>query len=533
MKRFLIAGMLFVSVSSNSQTWVPDLGNGRYKNPVIYADYSDPDVIRVGKDFYMVSSSFNASPGLPVLHSTDLVNWTIVNHVFSMQEPLDVYKTLQHGNGCWAPSIRYHKGEFFVFYSDPDFGIYMSKTKDVLGEWETPILIHEGKGWIDPCPLWDDDGSAYLVNAFAGSRSGMKSILVVNRMSPDGSRLLGEGVLVFDGHKDQSTIEGPKFYKRNNYYYIFAPAGGVPAGWQTVLRSRNVFGPYEEKIVLHQGNTNINGPHQGAWVELKNHESCFLHFQDKGAYGRIVHLQPMEWKNDWPIIGVDNDSDGIGEPVETFRKPVPSAKTGIAIPQTSDEFNTITTGLQWQWQANPEPGWMFQSGSSGFMRLYCTLLPGGFTNLWQTPHLLLQKFPAPVFSATTRLNFKDQQDGDKTGLIIMGMDYSYISVSRENGKLYIAHSVCRNAINGENETLLEQHEIGSNDLFLRVEVSEGGLCIFSFSSDGKEFIKMKTEFKAVPGKWIGAKVGLFAYSTTITNDKGYADYDWFRIEQSK
>jgi len=530
MKTILPLLLLAVSLQLLAQPWIPDQGDGTYKNPVIHADYSDPDVVRHGEDFYMVSSSFNVAPGLPVLHSKDLVNWTIVNHVFRDQVPVDHFSIPQHGNGVWAPSIRYHDGEFYVYYGDPDFGIYMSKTTDPRGEWEPVVLVQEGKGWIDPCPLWDDDGKAYLVSAFAGSRSGMKSILVVHPMSPDGTRLTGDGVLVIDGHQGHPTIEGPKFYKRNGYYYIFAPAGGVPTGWQTILRSENVFGPYEEKIVLHQGDTDINGPHQGGWVELENGESWFLHFQDKGAYGRIVHMQPVEWVDDWPMMGVDSNGDGIGEPVSEFNKPGVGAGTEIAVPQTSDEFDGTSLGLQWQWNANPKHEWMFLGGPLGFLRLYCMLQPEDLVNHWMTPHLLMQKFPAEEFSATVKLTFHHHFDGDATGLMIMGMDYSSISLYREEGELKIGHFLCRDARGGAPEQMVESHDVDEKEIWLKVSVEEGAVCTFSFSENGRKFKEMKTPFTAVEGRWIGSRVGLYATSTEPTNDKGYVDFDWFRVE---
>ncbi|HVF29745.1 MAG TPA: glycoside hydrolase 43 family protein, partial [Pyrinomonadaceae bacterium] len=231
----VICSSSFAQTPFVSKVWVADNGDGTYKNPIIHADYSDPDVVRVGGDYYMTASSFNAAPGLPILHSKDLVNWRLINYVFEEQEPRDVFGSAQHGGGVWAPSIRFHKGEFYIYYPDPDFGIYMTKTKDPAGKWSKPLLIKAGKGWIDPCPLWDDDGQAYLVSAFAGSRSGIKTILIISRMNPEGTRLIDDGVLVFDGHDKHPTVEGPKFYKRDGYYYIFAPAGGVATGWQLVL----------------------------------------------------------------------------------------------------------------------------------------------------------------------------------------------------------------------------------------------------------------------------------------------------------
>lgn len=228
--------MIFFSLNLGAQqtistVWVSDNRDGTYKNPVINADYSDPDVIRVGNDYYMVSSSFTHIPGLPILHSKDLVNWKIIGHALKKQPPYDVYDKVQHGAGVWAPSIRHHNNEFYIYYPDPDFGIYLIKSKDINGPWSEPVLVEAGKGLIDPCPLWDA-GKTYLVHAYAGSRAGIKSIIVVKEMNTDGTKTIGNSVLVYDGHELDLTIEGPKFYKRNGYYYIFAPAGGVSTGWQ-------------------------------------------------------------------------------------------------------------------------------------------------------------------------------------------------------------------------------------------------------------------------------------------------------------
>lgn len=511
-----------------AQVWNPNLGDGKYRNPIIHADYSDPDVVRVGDDFYMVSSSFNCAPALPVLHSKDLVNWEIVNHIFLHQPPYDVFDEPQHGNGVWAPSIRFHDGWYYVFYGDPDFGIYMCKTQDPRGDWEPPHLVQAAKGWIDPCPLWDDDGNAYLVHAFAGSRAGIKSILVVNRMAPDGSKLLDGGVLVFDGHEGHPTIEGPKFYKRGGYYYIFAPGGGVPSGWQTVLRSKNVYGPYEDKIVLHQGETAINGPHQGAWVELENGENWFIHFQEKQPYGRIVHLQPARWKDGWIAIGEDKNGDGTGEPVTDWKKPSVGKSYPLKVPQTSDEFDGAILGRQWQWHANPEPTWAF-TNTSGFLRMNPVVQKEGARSLWDAPNLLLQKMPAPAFTATAKLTFHHHFDGEKTGLVVMGRDYACLSLEQEAGKLFLSQAICEGADEGNEEQEIIKAPIGNNTVYLQVKVAEGGKCRFSYSLDGKRFTEFGKEFQAREGKWIGAKVGLFCSRKERMNDGGYVDVDWFRI----
>jgi beta-xylosidase len=521
---------LFLGLNLQAQVYISDLGNGQYQNPIIHADYSDPDVTRVGDDFFMVSSSFNSVPGLPVLHSRDLVNWTIINHVIPTLIPEETFKHPQHGNGIWAPSIRYYAGWYYVYYGDPDFGIYMIRTEDPWGTWEKPVLVKAAKGWIDPCPLWDDDGKAYLVHAFAGSRAANKSILVMHQMSKDGTRLLDDGVLVFDGHKDHPTIEGPKLYKRNGYYYIFAPGGGVAQGWQTVLRSKNIFGPYEDRIVLQQGNTDINGPHQGALVELKNGENWFFHFQEKQPYGRIVHLQPAIWKNDWIIIGEDKDGDGIGNPVRQWKKPTVDNTYPIQVPQTSDEFDQPKLGLQWQWHGNPGSLWVFPT-NMGFLRMNPVIVDKDGQNLWDLPNLLLQKMPAESFTATTKLTFFHQNDSEEIGLLIMGLDYAFLSLRQEEGELVLRFVECKDAEKGTPEKEQAKISLDKNSIHLRVQVQAKGQCQFSYSIDGKSFLNMGPVFAAKEGKWIGAKVGLFSIRDKHINDGGYTNIDWFKISK--
>src|SRR3972149_827769 len=161
--------------ASDAEPWVADQGDGTYRNPVLFADYSDPDAVRVGDDFYMPASSFNCVPGLPILHSRDLVNWRLIGH--AIQQLPKRFDAVQHGNGLWAPSIRYHDGDFWIFVGDPDWGILMTRAVDPAGPWEPLHLVKAGQGLIDPCPLWDGD-QAYLVHAFAKSRAGKNSILV-------------------------------------------------------------------------------------------------------------------------------------------------------------------------------------------------------------------------------------------------------------------------------------------------------------------------------------------------------------------
>jgi beta-xylosidase len=555
MKKFqIMCAALALSASAVAQTgnyvsevWVADRGDGTYRNPVLYADYSDPDACRVGDDFYMTSSSFNCLPGLQILHSKDLVNWTIIGAaVAATLPPVETLERPEHGNRVWAPSIRFHNGEFYIFWGDPDFGAYMVKAKDPKGPWTEPVLVKPGKGIIDTCPLWDDDGKVYLVHAYAGSRAGLKSVIAVCELNEEANRAITPSRIIFDGHEEHQTCEGPKFYKRGEYYYIFHPAGGVPTGWQVVQRSKNVYGPYEWKTVMAQGKSSVNGPHQGAWVDTPTGEDWFLHFQDVGAYGRLVHLQPMTWKDGWPVIGEDKDGDGCGDPVLTHKKPNVGKTYPICTPQESDEFSGYTLSPQWQWHANINEKWAYFAGDKGYMRLYSYPVVSDYKNLWDVANLLLQKTPSDNFTATIKLTFKptEKYRGERTGLVVMGLDYAALVVENTDNGLVLSQVSCPKADKGTAETVNESVALKDGTVYLRVRFScngekisksEGGhdlkvLCDFSYSLNGKKYTSLGKQFQAKEGKWIGTKVGTFCTRPAIvTNDGGWSDVDWFRI----
>lgn len=539
-----VCGMFHPAMAQyRSEVWVSDEGNGMYRNPVLHADYSDPDVCAVGEDYFLTASSFNCTPGLPILHSKDLVNWKIVNYALKKVEPVEYYNEARHGKGVWAPSIRFHEGMYYIYWGDPDFGIFMVKTRDPYGEWDAPVLVKAGKGMIDPCPLWDDDGRVYLAHAWAGSRAKFNSVLTVCELNKEGTKVISDPVLVFDGNDGVNhTIEGAKFYKRNGFYYLFAPAGGVVSGWQLVMRSKDVYGPYEARIVMAQGKTDINGPHQGGWVDTPAGESWFLHFQDKGAYGRVLHLNPMKWVNDWPVIGVDKDGDGCGDPVSRYRKPKIGKTYPIETPVESDEFDTRKLGLQWEWHANYQDVFGFTT-NMGYARIYGHELSPHFKNFWEVPNLLMQKFPAEEFTATAKLKVSAKDDGQLSGLIIMGWDYSWIGVEKQGEKFLLKQAVCKDAEQGNLEqvstlAVLEpsrKFEAGlfpnyEREIYIRVHVGKGAYCRFSYSLDGKKFTEAGTLFKARQGKWIGAKVGMFSV-TPHGKERGWVDVDWFRLEK--
>lgn len=547
--------------------WLADLGNGNYRNPILYADYSDPDAIRVGDDYFMTASSFCNAPGLPILHSKDLVNWKVVNYALD-KIPEFRYRNPVHGCGVWAPAIRYHEGTYYICFPMPDEGIYMTTTKDPFGKWSEPVNIRPGAGWIDPCPFWDDDGKAYLVAGVAKSRIGYKSVLHMVEMQPDGMGLIGEEVKIFDGNEnDQVTIEGPKMYKRNGWYYVFAPAGGVKTGWQTVLRSKNPFGPYEYKVVMRQGDSPVNGPHQGAWVDTVTGEDWFLHFQDVYAAGRIIHLQPMHWENDWPIIGVNKPGNDYGEPVMEYKKPdigktaeelADSSQYPVCEPDCDDDFTGENLGMQWQWNANPEADWYALDSQKGQLQLNAVdavpLRPVG-----DCRNILLQKWPAPEFTCITKMNLTGMQDGDMAGVVSLGMEYSALAVAKRNGA-YILRQMkgsqqfdCDMPYTQED---IQEFAVSEQDftddkktVYLKYTVKRTGYedhyemnipvkhvpkesVTLEISFDGKEYVHaFSIDSKA--GRWVGVKNGVFCmHDNTVKNDtRGYVTVDYVKYSE--
>ena len=537
----LLATMAMAQQDYRSEVWSPDNGDGTYTNPVINADYSAPDVCVVGDDYYLIASSFQCIPGLPVLHSKDLVNWEIIGYAVKQLQPREVFDTPSHGNGIWAPSIRYHNGEFYIYWGDPDFGVFMVKTKDPAGEWTEPLCVIPGKGMIDTCPLWDDDGRCYLVNGWANSRSRFASVLTVRELNAEGSKPISEPVIVFDGNGTENrTCEGPKFYKRDGWYWIMCPAGGVPTGFQLAMRAKTPYGPYEAKKVLAQGKTAVNGPHQGGWVHTAMGEDWFLHFQDKECYGRVVHLQPVTWKDNWPVMGVDKDGDYCGEPVVTYRKPKTRGGWKVVNPVETDEFSSNRMGLQWQWQANYNQVFGMPT-AFGTFRVYNHKHRTDAVNLFDVPNMLLQKTPADNFTATTKIRLTSKADNQMGGLIMMGLDYSALVAKRVGDEFVLQQLVCHAADKNKPETATTiatlqptekdviDYKPGIHlDIYLRMVVADGK-CKFYYSLDGRKFRAAGEEFKMREGKWIGAKIGLVSVEPDGNTDRGWVEADWFRV----
>ncbi|WP_114951498.1 glycoside hydrolase family 43 protein [Sphingosinicella terrae] len=524
-----------------------------YTNPIIHADYSDPDVIRVGEDYFMIASSFHFSPGIPVLRSRDLVHWTIIGHVlprlpfapeYDMVPPFTLTDAtqrpvgpgLRYAAGVWAPAIRHHNGRFHVYWATPTEGIFMSSAERAEGPWTAPVTLVAEAGLEDPAPFWDEDGSAWLIHSRVGAGP-----LILRRMSPDGTRVLDEGRVVAEDPVNLPILEGPKLHRRDGYYYIFAPIGGVETGPQAVGRARDIQGPYEWRVVLEQGSTPVQAPHQGGYVETPSGQGWFVHFNSTGAFGRITYLQPVRWQDGWPVMGDPIPGRVSGQPVmthpmpDTGYPPDPSARI-----QDSDEFDAATLGHQWEWNHNPvAAGWSLTE-RPGWLRLRA--LPA--EHLVTARNTLTQILQGPRMRATARIDASRMADGQRAGITMLQTRPSWLGLVREQGATRIAF-----AVEGA-ETLgpvipagairLDSARLGAAAsrrpamVDLRVEVTPDQQAHFSYSLDGgRNFTGMGGPVALRFSWWKGARPALFTFHKSAdyaAPPSGWIDVDWWRVE---
>jgi len=495
--------LLFLNVLSlyaqQIRNW-GDQGDGTYRNPILNADYSDPDVIRVGNTYYMVCSDFHYI-GMQVLKSDDMVNWSILSQVYHRFDFPGWNENKRYAGGSWAPSIRYHNGKFWIYFCTYHEGLFMSNASNPAGPWSPLVCLKATEKWEDPCPFWDDNGQAYL-----GRSQWRAGPIILHRMSADGTALLDTGTTIYTG----PVAEGTKFYKKDGFYYLSIPEGGVGTGWQTVLRARNIYGPYEKKVVLEQGKSTINGPHQGALVDTPEGTWWFYHFQSTEPLGRVVHLEPVRWVDGWPLIGVDQDSNGIGEPVRAWSKPIQGKPT--VFPQTSDDFSKSQLGLQWQFNHNPADVFWSLTERKGWLTLHALKA----SQLREARNMLTQKVMGYTGEVTVELDVKKLADGQRAGLFCLGNLFNGIGVLREKNQdiLYLEN----------NGNILKLSSIVSKKIVFKITLDEvKNLHQCFFSSDGKTFAAVGEPYALKTGSWKGIRVGLFTYNTLSNQGIVYFD----------
>ena len=524
-----------------------DQGDGTFLNPVLWADYNTLDAIAYGSDFYMISATHHFM-GIAVLHSQDLVNWDIVSRVYRSLTISPLYDTpgQAYEDGSWGPTIRYNNGLFYVYLATPEEGLLMTTATDPAGPWAPMQLIRSVAGWQDPCPFWDDvanaggDGpngrQAYLVRGAVRTVSGSgPGILYLHKMSWDGTTVIGDGTQIAQG----VTFQGPKLLKRNGYYYIFAPTGAASTGDEVVLRSQDIWGVnpvYDQRTILEQGLTIVTGTHLGAWLDLPNGSSWFLHNAALQGWGRTVYLEPAQWGSDgWPTVGIDQDGNGIGEPVAQPKKPNVGAAFPIQVPANSDEFSSTALGLQWLWNHNPDnnrwslgarPGWLrltarplaTQSGISG----YGDAVPADSDSIVFAYNTVVQEAMGQTCSAITVLDTSGMIDGQQAGITLFGEQWGWIGVNQLGSQ----RIVVANLIGVRNVGPV----LTGNTVYLMAKFGGASEISFAYSLDGTSFIPLpQNGTLAVNRSWgEGIKFGLFTYNPPNGPAGGYADFDYFR-----
>lgn len=496
-----------------AQKFRSDNGDGTYTNPLIPADFPDPDVIRVGDTYYMVTTTMFVFPGVTVLKSRDLVNWEYCSNAvprFDFSPCYDLDGCNRYSHGQWATSIRYNNGLFYLLFITLDEGGFICSSDNPEGPWEIRKLP---VGFYDPGLFFDEDGKIYVTHGYGE--------ISVTELNPDFSPK-GEDVLVFTGNI-RGGLEGMHVYKIEGYYYLYGTYGGRD-GIQVALRSENIYGPYEQKVVIRDTTPGVNfGIHQGALIETQTGEWWTILFVDSGPFGRFPSLQPVTWIDGWPMVGVE------GKAVVMHRKPDVGKSWPVTELPTSDEFEDALLGMQWGWNHNPDPeGWSL-TARPGYLRLTTVKVVDGLrearNTLTQRPFARYdQSIPT---MGTVKMEVSHMREGDVAGLAVFQDPYAYIAVTREEGtwKLIMVN-------NGE-KVASESLGILAPDqsVYLRTIASNHTeKATFEYSMDNETFFPLGNELsmRFNLSVFTGNKFCLFNFATVETG--GYVDVDWFRVE---
>lgn len=494
-----------------------DQGDGTYRNPVLPSDYSDIDCIRVGPDYYAVSSTFQFSPGFVILRSKDLVNWSILGHVVPdlgvIGPDMTWTKMNRYGKGIWAGAIRFHDNKFWVYFCTPDEGFFMSTATNPAGPWE-PLHKMESftGGWDDCCPFWDDDGQGYFVGTHF--KDGYKIHLW--KLTPDGRDVVPESDMVI--HQSRGS-EANKLYKINQiYYHFYSEDRGAQGRVMMMERSNSITGPYTENKQLSYAEKQFNEPNQGGLVQTEKGDWYFFTHHGNGAWeGRCDSLLPVTWIDGWPIIGTPDDK-GIGHFVGSGKKPVEG--TSIVMPQSSDEFDETLLPPQWEWNYQPRNDQWSLTERTGWLRLHA-FRPLQADNLLKAGNTLTQRcFRTSSNEVVIKLDLSGMTDGQKCGLCHFARTHSFLGVSREGAKLTLVYD--------DNGKGTVGPEIAGRDLWLRSTWGLDGKSQYSYSLDGKTFTDFGDPYQLTWGNYRGDRIGIFNFNNK--KDAGYVDLDFFHYD---
>ncbi|MAI37040.1 glycoside hydrolase 43 family protein [Alteromonas sp.] len=539
-----------------------DQGDGTYINPILNADYPDSDIEQVGDTYYMITSKQHMSPGMPILKSKDMVNWENVGHAFSSLSWAPEYnwdRMNGYSFGVWAGDLAYHEGKWYVYQIDYQHGLMVTTADNIEGPWSEPIMMLPKADVLDdPAVFWDEEThEAYIiVNSGAKQKSADNTIEGnenrIYRMSWDGTKILDEGKLVYTG----MGAEAAKIYKKDGFWYIFMaqwtmgdkstkPGVKNPKNdrKQLVLRSEeSIYGPYEVKTVLEKGTEFGNrSASQGGLMQAPDGSWWYMHQliqnDDIPFQGRPQSLEPVTWINDWPIIGVDEDNDGIGEPVKRFKKPIKGYP--VAAPRSDDDFASSKLGPQWEWNHNPRDSHWSLKERDGWLRLKASkVLPQGakygpkineWTNndgsdgdFWRASNTLSQRIMGiTTGTAVAKFDISGIAPNQLAGFVRYGGTFNLLGVEGlEDGTTRLFY------MDG-----MSQKEVGpiieSDALYVRTSNARNK-ATYEYSLDGKSYRAFGPTFTISFGKWTGDRLGFFSWNEK--KDDGYIDVDWFKYD---
>jgi beta-xylosidase len=503
-----------------------DNGDGTYTNPVIASDFPDPDVILVDDTYYMVNTTMFIFPGVTVLKSKDLVNWEYCSNAVQRFDYSPCYNLdgcSRYGHGQWATSLKYNNGKFYLLFITLNEGGFICSATKPEGPWEIKKLP---KGFYDPGLFFDDDGRIYVAHGY--------SEISLTELDKDFAPITRDSLIIKGDIR--RGLEGTHIYKINGYYYYYCTYGGLD-GIQVAFRSKNIYGPFEEKVVMSEKTHGSNfGIHQGALIKTQTGEWWTMLFVDSGPFGRFPSLQPVTWESGWPMVGVN------GKAVVTYKKPNVGIVFAAKVLPTSDEFDGTTLGFQWGWNHNPEPAKWSLTEKPGYLRLKTVKV---VDSLQKAQNTLTQRMFAYYSDslasiAATKMDIGNMKEGDIAGLAVFQDPYAYIGIKKMNGQNYIlmvnnGKTIDSAAIEGSTIYLRTSAIYGSGaaHYFDNKAVTGTGTVSFSYSLDNQSFSKIGTEFKMAFNLKIftGNKFCLFNYATKELG--GYADFDWFHTYAGK
>ena len=506
----------------------------KVQNPMLWADVPDPDVIRVGDTFYLVSTTMHLMPGAPIMKSKDLKNWETVGYIFDKltdSPKYDMKEGTVYGRGQWATSLKYHNGKFYALLAPNEAGAmgdtYIFTADKAEGPWK---ILSRMRHFHDCSLFFDDDNRVYVIYG-TGEMMELKSDL--------SDVIEGTHQQIFQREEDEKgLLEGSRVIKHNGKYYLLMISHVYAPGRhrrEVCYRADDIHGPWEKQVILESEFGGFSYEAQGTIVDTKDGDWYGIIFQDRGGVGRVLTLMPCRWINGWPMLGDENGK--VPDTVRALKNGEP--KTGIV---KSDDFENSKLGLHWQWNHNPIDNAWSLTERPGFLRLKTSRV---VPNIYLAPNSLTQRMMGPTSSASVCIDLSHLKDGDCAGFAAFNSDSGLLTVKKKGKRLVLEMSEQKveltereKAVTAVEEKVIESVDLKQNKIWLRIDADFrpstdnrfGGkdLATFYYSLDGEQWTKIGSDYK-MGFDWrrffMGSKFTLFCYATKKAG--GYADFDFF------